>query len=165
MQGCAPSNRVHYDFLAKQHHLTDVLGAPSRWRDPAYVVLYQYLNTIRHIAKDHSQHLRAFRMTSNNQKSRSAMISQLPTGLAAGDSRSHHKITVAFLCCNADEANSAFLAWTKDHQSYGPKASSTPHAVSTRPKCHQLERPRLAVTLPLPLSVHSQHPNVFGLAT
>jgi hypothetical protein len=61
--------------------------------------------------------------------------------------------------------NSAFPAWTKDHQSYGLKASPTSHAASTRPKCHQLERPRLAVTLPLPLSAHSRYPNSFGLAT
>jgi hypothetical protein len=104
-------------------------------------------------------------MTSNSQNSRSAMISQPPTSLATGESRSHHKITVASLCCNADEANYAFPAWTKDHQSYGLKASSTSHAALTRPKCHQLERPRLAVTLPLPLSAHSQYSKVFRLAT
>jgi hypothetical protein len=97
------------------------------------------------------------------------MISQPPTGLASSESRSHHKITVASLCCNADEADSAFTAWTKDHQSCGLKASSTSHANPTRANCHQFERPGLAVTLPLPLSLplpaHSRYANNFGLAT
>ena len=93
------------------------------------------------------------------------MISQPPTSLAAGESLSHRKITVASLCCNADEANSAIPAWTKDHQSYGLKTLSTSHAAPTRAKSHQLECTRLAVGLPLPLPDHSQHPNVSGLAT
>ena len=169
MQGCAPSKQVHYGLPAKQHHTTDILGAPSRWRDPAQVVLYSYLNTKIHVAKDHSQHLRAFRMTSNSQISRSAMISQPPTSLAAGESLSHRKITVASLCCNANEANSAIPAWTKDHQSYGLKTLSTSHAAPTRAKSHQLECTRLAVTLPLPLPLHqpapSRYANGFGIAT
>jgi hypothetical protein len=93
------------------------------------------------------------------------MISQPPTVMAASERRSHHKITVASLCCGADEANYAFTASTQDHQSYGLKVSSTSHVAPTRAKRHQLERPGLAVTLPLPLSAHSQYPNVFGLAT
>jgi hypothetical protein len=93
------------------------------------------------------------------------MISQPPTSLAAGESLSHRKITVASLCCNANEANSAIPAWTKDHQSYGLKTLSTSHAAPTRAKSHQLECTRLAVGLPLPLPAHSQHPNVSGLAT
>jgi len=165
MQECAPSNQVHHGLPAKQHHITDVLGATSRWLDPAHVDLYSYLNTKIHIAKDHSQHLQAFRMTSNSQISRSAMISQPPTSLAAGESLSHRKITVASLCCNADEANSAFPAWTKHHQSYGLNALSTSHAAPTRAKSHQLGCTRLAVSLPLSLPAHSQHPNAFGLAT
>ena len=164
MQGCAPSKQVHYGLPAKQHHTTDILGAPSRWRDPAQVVLYSYLNTKIQVAKDHSQHLRASRMTSDSQISRSAMISQPPTSLAAGERPSLHKITVASLCCDADEANSAFTASTEDHQSYGLKASSTLHAAPTRAKRHQFECPGLAVTLPLPLSAHSQYSNVFELA-
>ena len=131
--------------------------------------MYSYLNTKRHIAKDHSQHLRAFRMTSNSQNSRSAMISQPPTSLAASESQSHHKITVASLCCNADDADSAFTAWTEDHQSCGLKASSTSHANPTRTNDHQFERSGLAVTLPLPLPLplpaHSRYANGFGLAT
>jgi hypothetical protein len=93
------------------------------------------------------------------------MISQPPTSLAADESRSHHKITVASLCCDADKANSAFTASTEDHRSYGLKASSTSHAAPTRTKRHQAECPWLSVTLPLPLSAHSQYPNDFGLAT
>ena len=116
------------------------------------------------MAKDRYQHLRSFRMTSNSQISRSAMISQPPTGLAAGERPSLHKITVASLCCDADEAKSAFTASTEDHQSYGLKASSTLHAAPTRAKRHQFECPGLAVTLPLPLSAHSQYSNVFELA-
>ena len=164
MQGCAPSNQVHYGLPAKQHHITDVLGASSRWRDPAHVVLYLYLNTKIHIAKDHSQHLRSFRITSNNQNSPPAVILQPPTFVAAGVRPSLHKITVASLCCDADEANSAFTASTEDHQSYGLKASSTLHAAPTRAKRQQFECPGLAVTLPLPLSAHSQYSNVFELA-
>ena len=116
------------------------------------------------MAKDRYQHLRSFRMTSNSQISRSAMISQPPTSLAAGERPSLHKITVASLCCDADEANSAFTASTEDHQSYGLKASSTLHAAPTRAKRHQFECPGLAVTLPLPLSAHSQYSDVFELA-
>jgi hypothetical protein len=67
---------------------------------------------------------------------------------------------VASLCCDADEANSAFTASTEDHQSHGLKESSTLHAVPTWAKRHQLQ-----VTLSLPLSAHSQYPNVLGLAT
>jgi hypothetical protein len=85
--------------------------------------------------------------------------------MAAGKSRSHHRITVASLCCDADEANSAFPAWIKDHQSYGLKASSTSHAAPTRATCYRLECRGLAATLSLPLSVHSEYRNGFGLAT
>jgi hypothetical protein len=129
------------------------------------VSLSTCLNTKRHIAKDHPQHLRSFWMTSNSQNSSPAMILQPPTFMAAGERRSSHKITVASLCCDAVEANSAFTASTEDHRSYGLKASSTSHAASTRAQRHQLECPGLSVTLPLPLSAHSQYPNVFGLAT
>jgi hypothetical protein len=97
------------------------------------------------------------------------MISQPPTSLAAGESRIHHKITVASLCCDPDEADSAFTAWTKNHQSCGLKASSTSHANLTRANYHQFERPGLVVTLPLPLPLplpaHSRYANGFGLAT
>ena len=104
-------------------------------------------------------------MTSNSQNSRSAMISQPPTSLAASESQSHHKITVASLRCNADDADSAFTAWTEDHQSCGLKASSTSHANPTQSNYHQFERPGLAVTLPLPLPAHSRYANGFRLAT
>jgi hypothetical protein len=127
------------------------------------------LNTKRHITKDHSQHLRAFRMTSNSQNPPTAIISQPPTVMGPGERRGHHKITVASLCCDADEADSAFTAWTKDHQSCGLKASSTSHANPTRASYYQFERPVLAVTLPLPLPLplpaHSRYANGFGLAT
>ena len=97
------------------------------------------------------------------------MISQPPTSLAAGERPSLHKITVASLCCDADEANSAFTASTEDHQSYGLKASSTLHAAPTRAKRYQFECPGLAVTLslplPLPLPAHSRYANGFVLAT
>jgi hypothetical protein len=123
----------------------------------------------RRTAKDHSQHLRAFRVTSNSQNSTTAIISQPPTVMAPGERRGHHKITVASLCCDANEANSAFTAWTKDHQSYRLKASSTSHATPTRANYHQFERPGLAVTLPLPLPpplpAYSRYANGFGLAT
>jgi len=79
--------------------------------------------------------------------------------MAVGERRSPHNITVASLCCDAVEANSAFTASTEHHQSYGLKASSTLHVVPTRARRRQLE-----VTIPLPLSAHSQYPNVFGLA-
>jgi hypothetical protein len=85
--------------------------------------------------------------------------------MTAGERRIHRKITVASLCCDTDEANSAFTASTKGHQPYGLKASSTSHAAPTRAKRHQPECPGLSVTLPLPLSAHSQYPNDFGLAT
>jgi hypothetical protein len=88
------------------------------------------------------------------------MISQPPIFMTAGERRNPHKITVASLCCDAEEANSAFTASTEDHQSYGLKESSTLHEAPTWAKRHQLE-----VTLPLPLSAHSQYPNVFGPAT
>jgi hypothetical protein len=99
-------------------------------------------------------------MTSNSQNSPPAMISQPGIFMAAGERRNTHKITVTSLCCDAEEANSAFIASTEDHQSYGLKKSSTLHAAPTWAKRHQLE-----VTLPQPLSAHSQYPNVFGLAT
>jgi hypothetical protein len=102
------------------------------------------LNTKRHITKDHSQHLRAFKMTSNSQNSPTATISQPPTVMAPDERRGHHKITVASLCCDADEADSAFTAWTKDHQFCGLKASSTSHANPTRANHHQFERPASA---------------------
>jgi hypothetical protein len=165
MQGCASSNQGHCGLLVKQHHTTNDLGRCSKWLVPVHIALLYESKHKRHIAKDHSQHFRAFKMTSDSQNSPPAMISQPSTLMAAGERRSYHKITVASLCCDADEANSAFPACTKDHPSYGLKASSTSHAASTRPKCHQLERPGLAVSLPLPLSAHSQHPDVFGLAT
>ena len=79
--------------------------------------------------------------------------------MAVGERRSPHKVTVASLCCDAVEANSAFTASTERHQSYGLKASSTLYVAPTRARCHQLE-----VTIPLPLSARSQYPNVFGLA-
>jgi hypothetical protein len=127
------------------------------------------LNTKRYITKDHSQHLRAFKMTSNSQNSPTATISQPPTVMAPDERRGHHKITVASLCCDADEADSAFTAWTKDHQFCGLKASSTSHANPTRANHHQFERPGPAVTLPLPLPLplpaHSRYANGFGLAT
>jgi hypothetical protein len=127
------------------------------------------LNTKRHITKDHSQHLRAFKMTSNSPNSPTAIIAQPPIVIAPGERRGHHKITVASLCCDADEADSAFTAWTEDHQSCGLKASSTSHANPTRTNDHQFERPGLAVTLPLPLPLplpaHSRYANGFGLAT
>lgn len=88
------------------------------------------------------------------------MILQPLAFMAAGERRSPYKITVASLCCDAVEANSAFTASTEHHQSYGLKASSTLHVAPTRAKRHQLK-----VTLPLPLSAYSQYPNVFGLAT
>jgi len=99
-------------------------------------------------------------MTGNSQNSSPANILQPPTFMAAGERRSPHKITVASLCCDAVEAKSAFTASTEHHQSYGLKASSTLHVAPTRARHHQLE-----VTIPLPLSAHSQYPNVFGLAT
>jgi len=127
------------------------------------------LNTKRHITKDHFQHLRAFKMTSNSQNSPTATISQPPTFMAPGERRGHHKITVASLCCDADEADSTFTAWTKDHQSCGLKTSSTSDANPIRANYPQFERPRLAVTLPLPLPLHqpapSRYANGFGLAT
>jgi len=79
--------------------------------------------------------------------------------MPAGGRRSPHRITVASLCCDAVEANSAFTASTEHHQSYGLKASSALHVAPTRARRRQLE-----VTIPLPLSAHSQYPNVFGLA-
>jgi len=123
------------------------------------------LNRKRHITKDHSQHLIAFKMTSNSQISPTAIISQPPTVTAPGERRSHHRITVASLCCDADEADSAFTAWTDDHQSCGLKASSISHANPTRANYYQFERPGLAVTLPLPLPAYSRYTNGFGLAT
>jgi hypothetical protein len=92
------------------------------------------------------------------------MILQPSTFMAAGERRSPHKITVASLCCDAVEANSAFTASTEDHRSYGLKASSTLHAAPTRSKDRQFECPGLVLTLPLPLSAHSHYPNVFELA-
>ena len=80
--------------------------------------------------------------------------------MAAGERRSPHKITVASLCCDAVEANPASTASTEHHQFYGLEASSTLHMAPTRAKRHQLE-----VTLPQPLSAHSQYPNVFELPT
>jgi hypothetical protein len=85
--------------------------------------------------------------------------------MAAAERRSPHKITVAFLCCDADEANSSFTASTEDHQSYGLKVSSTSHAAPTQANYYQLERPGLAATLPLPMFTQSRYPNGFGLAT
>ena len=93
------------------------------------------------------------------------MILQPPTVMAAAERRSPHKITVASLCCDADEANSSFTASTEDHQSYGLNVSSTSHAAPTQAKYYQLERPGLAATLPLPMFAQSRHPNGFGLAT
>jgi hypothetical protein len=104
-------------------------------------------------------------MTSDSQNSPPAMTLQRSNAMTAGERRSHRTITVASLCCDADEANSAFTASTKGHQSYGPKASSTSHAAPTRAKRHQPECPGLSVTLPLPLSAHSHYPNVFELTT
>ena len=104
-------------------------------------------------------------MTSNDQNSPPAMILQPPTVMAAAERRSPHKITVASLCCDADEANSSFTASTEDHQSYGLDVSSTSHAAPTQAKYYQLERPGLAATLPLPMFAQSRHPNGFGLAT
>ena len=93
------------------------------------------------------------------------MILQPPTVMAAAERRSPHKITVASICCDADEANSSFTASTEDHQSYGLDVSSTSHAAPTQAKYYQLERPGLAATLPLPMFAQSRHPNGFGLAT
>ena len=127
------------------------------------------LNTKRHITKDRSQHLRAFKMTSNSQNFPTSIISQPPTVMVPGERRGHRKITVASLCCDADEADSALTAWTEDHQSCELKASFTSHANPTRANHHQFERPGLAVTLPLPLPLplpaHSRYDNGFGLAT
>ena len=93
------------------------------------------------------------------------MTLQRSNVMTAGERQSHRTITVASLCCDADEANSAFVASTEVHQFYGLKASSTSRAAPTWAECHQFECPGLAVTLPLPLSAHSQYPNVFELAT
>jgi hypothetical protein len=93
------------------------------------------------------------------------MILQPPTVMAAAECRSPHKITVASLCCDADEANSSFTASTEDHQSYGLNVSSTSYAAPTQAKYYQLERPGLAATLPLPMFAQSRYPNGFGLAT
>jgi hypothetical protein len=165
MQGCASSNQGHCGLLVKQHHTTNDLGGCLKWLDPVHVALLYESKHKRHIAKDHSQHFRAFRMTSDSQNSSPTMTLQRSNVMTAGERRSHRKITVASLCCDVDEANSAFTASTKGHQSYGLKASSTSHAAPTQAKRHQLECPGLPVTLPLPLSAHSHYPNVFQLAT
>jgi hypothetical protein len=152
-------------LLVKQHHTTNDLGGCSKWLDPVHIALLCESKHKRHIAKDHSQHFRAFKMTSDSHNSPPAMTLQRSNVMTAGERRSHRKITVASLCCDTDEANSAFTASTKGHQSYGLKASSASHAAPTRAKRHQPECPRLSVTLPLPLSAHSHYPNVFELAT
>ena len=165
MQGCASSNQGHCGLLVKQHHTTNDLGGCLKWLNPVHVALLYESKHKRHIAKDHSQHFRAFRMTSDSQNSPPTMTLQRSNVMTAGERRIHRKITVASLCCDTDEANSAFTASTKGHQPYGLKASSTSHAAPTRAKRHQPECPGLSVTLPLPLSAHSQYSNDFGLAT
>jgi hypothetical protein len=165
MQGCASSNQGHCGLLVKQHHTTNDLGGCLKWLDPVHIALLYESKHKRHIAKDHSQHFRAFRMTSDSQNSPPDMTLQRSNVMTAGERRIHCKITVASLCCDAVEADSAFTASTEDHQSYGLKASSTLHAAPTRPKHRQFECPGLVVTLPLPLSAHSHHPNVFEPAT
>jgi hypothetical protein len=165
MQGCASSSQGHCGLTVKQHHTTNDLGGCSKWLDPVHIALLYESKHKRHIAKDHSQHFRAFKMTSDSQNSPPAMTLQRSNVTIAGERRSHRTITVASLCCEVDEANSAFTASTKGHQSYGLKASSTSDAALTRATCYRLERPGLAATLPLPQSVHSEHRNGFGLAT
>jgi hypothetical protein len=58
-----------------------------------------------------------------------------------------------------------WVSCNKDYHSYGPKAFSSSDAAPTQVTCHQLERPRMAVTLPLVLSVHSRNRKGFELAT
>lgn len=84
------------------------------------------------------------------------MMAQPPTLTNAAERQSHSRITVASLCCNADEAISTIAEPSKDYHPGGPRAFS-PSAPPAQTTCRQLGHLALAATLPSLLSVNCQH--------
>lgn len=91
-------------------------------------------------------------------------MSRPSASTGGGEHLGHCRITVASLCSNVDEADSALTEPTEVDRSHGLKAFSASGAIRTLVKCDQLEYPETAVSQPsLPL-VRLQYHNGRGIA-
>jgi len=100
----------------------------------------------------------------NSQNSLPATTCQPSTVITASERQRYTKITVASLCCNADEAIPTTTATTEGHHSHRFRTFSASYAAETA-ICHQLGCSRSAVILPSPSSLNSEDRNSFIYAT
>jgi len=114
---------------------------------PTLLPYFTCLDTSIRIAKNHSQHVRASGTMDNDQSSLPTTTCQSPTVITASDRQRYPRITVASLCCNADEENPAMTATTETKN------------------FHQLECSTSAAFFPSPHSLHSQDCNSLAYAT